>query len=107
MIKYYLEYYNIRIITSPQFPERARDILLPGITKDYVWVVTDWIIKPESVLIDCTSKVFPTTKIIDPDIDSLQFKCGEESFNVWMKGSQWFQVVEHPRSTILDSWIFV
>lgn len=107
MINYYLEYYHIRVIKSSQFPQRARDILLPGITKDYAWVVFDWLIKPESVLINCTTKVFPTPKTIDPDIDVLQFKCGEESFNVWMKGSQDFQLVEYQRSSILDSWIFV
>ena len=82
----YLEYYHIREITRPSFQERARDVLLPMVTNDYVWAITEWIITEKSIVIDCTSKIFPTSKRIDPTIDMLLLEFGTDTFTVWENG---------------------
>ncbi|AUZ95164.1 hypothetical protein FDI40_gp405 [Agrobacterium phage Atu_ph07] len=82
----YLEYYHIREITSPPFQERARAVLLPKVTKDYVWAITEWVITDDSIVIDCTSKIFPTSKIINPTIDMLLLEFGTDTFTVWENG---------------------
>lgn len=79
----YLEYYHIREIMRPSFQERARDVLLPKVTKDYVWAITEWVITDESIVIDCTSEIFPTSKRIDPTIDMLLLEFGTDTFTVW------------------------
>ena len=99
-----LEYFSLSYIMSPSFSKKARTEYISHMTKDYIWVC--WRNINERSFIDCTSKIFPTSKIINPDVELILYYGENDTFKILWKDSYDWHRIENMGRDILKSWIF-
>ena len=83
----YMKYYSRKNVSGKEFNEDSAKIILPLMVNDYIFILSnkDTYIKETDFFVTEITDLFPTSKLIDPDVECLFYDVNRQWLDIWIE----------------------
>lgn len=83
----YMKYYSRKNVAGSLFNEDSAKIILPLMVNDYIFILSDrdTYVKETDFFVPEITDLFPTSKIINPNVECLFYDVNRQHLEIWIE----------------------